>query len=63
MKAFFWLPDHKQCLMNVRDYRYEQVSAEELTLKLFEPGMLDQAKSLGVTHVLVFPARKIILVN
>lgn len=53
-ESFFWLPDHKQCLMNVRGYNYENISAEELTLKLFEPGMLEQAKTLGTTHILFY---------
>lgn len=53
-ESLFWMPDHKQCLMNVRGYVYEKISAEDLTLRLFEPGMLGEAKDLGVTHVLIY---------
>ena len=57
-ESLFWLPDHKQCLMNVRGYRFTNISAEELTLKIFEPGMIDTGKELGVTHIPFYEPEK-----
>jgi len=57
-ETFFWLPTHRQHQYNVRGYRFEDISSEDLTKNILSEDVLNKAREKGVEYLLVYDSDK-----